>query len=135
MLVLLLTQGMPRIAEAEAQVKGFVGAQHKKFGQRHDAEAYLAEGSALGGGSRGGAGHAGADGASPQVAPSTRDRDRQLLAALQSPHPGDKPTRRRVWTDGACPNNGKAGARAGIGVYWGNEGGECVPRVQTATCR
>jgi len=25
----------------------------------------------------------------------------------------------QVWTDGACPNNGKGGARAGIGVYWG----------------
>jgi hypothetical protein len=24
-----------------------------------------------------------------------------------------------VWTDGACSNNGFAGARAGIGVYWG----------------
>ena len=23
-----------------------------------------------------------------------------------------------VFTDGACPNNGKAGARAGIGVWW-----------------
>lgn len=25
----------------------------------------------------------------------------------------------QVWTDGACPNNGKGAARAGIGVYWG----------------
>ena len=24
-----------------------------------------------------------------------------------------------VYTDGACEGNGKAGARAGIGVYWG----------------
>ena len=25
----------------------------------------------------------------------------------------------QVWTDGACPNNGNGGARAGIGVFWG----------------
>jgi len=25
----------------------------------------------------------------------------------------------QVWTDGACPNNGKGSAKAGIGVYWG----------------
>jgi len=25
----------------------------------------------------------------------------------------------QVYTDGACPNNGKGGARAGIGVWWG----------------
>ena len=24
-----------------------------------------------------------------------------------------------VYTDGACPNNGKGGARAGVGVWWG----------------
>jgi len=24
-----------------------------------------------------------------------------------------------VFTDGACPNNGKSGARAGVGVWWG----------------
>ena len=26
-----------------------------------------------------------------------------------------------VYTDGACPNNGKGGARAGVGVWWGPE--------------
>ena len=26
-----------------------------------------------------------------------------------------------VYTDGACPNNGKGGARAGVGVWWGAE--------------
>eukprot|EP00092_Neocalanus_flemingeri_P023636 GFUD01025637.1.p1 GENE.GFUD01025637.1~~GFUD01025637.1.p1 ORF type:complete len:264 (+),score=94.85 GFUD01025637.1:60-851(+) len=25
----------------------------------------------------------------------------------------------QVYTDGACPNNGKGGARAGVGVWWG----------------
>jgi len=25
-----------------------------------------------------------------------------------------------VYTDGACPNNGRGGARAGVGVYWGD---------------
>lgn len=25
-----------------------------------------------------------------------------------------------VYTDGACPNNGKSGARAGVGVWWGD---------------
>ena len=24
-----------------------------------------------------------------------------------------------VYTDGACSNNGRSGARAGAGVYWG----------------
>lgn len=27
----------------------------------------------------------------------------------------------QVYTDGACPNNGKGAARAGIGVWWGKE--------------
>ena len=26
-----------------------------------------------------------------------------------------------VWTDGSCVNNGKADARAGLGVYWGED--------------
>merc|ERR1719427_708509 len=26
----------------------------------------------------------------------------------------------QVFTDGACPNNGKGGARAGVGVWWGD---------------
>ena len=26
-----------------------------------------------------------------------------------------------VYTDGCCSGNGKAGARAGIGVYWGRD--------------
>ena len=30
---------------------------------------------------------------------------------------GDDPV--SVYTDGCCHNNGKNGARAGIGVYWG----------------
>ena len=25
-----------------------------------------------------------------------------------------------VYTDGACPNNGKSEARAGVGVWWGD---------------
>lgn len=45
------------------------------------------------------------------------------------------PTRCSVYTDGACENNGKQGACAGIGVYWGPEHpmniGERLPGRQT----
>ena len=97
---------------------GFAGAEHKKFSTEEAARSYLdpvqrATGSkdyAL---------------KIPTAAPYTKPtfgqrqamKRTQLTSVSESQEYG--PRALVVHTDGACPNNGKYGARAGVGVWYG----------------
>lgn len=95
--------------ECEEQVHGFKGARYKKFPVARDALVFF----------------------------GLLDTNQHLnLVSLD-----EKPTTTTpsftataatttIWTDGACKNNGKTNAKAGIGIYFKRKGGE--PSVRTA---
>lgn len=97
-------------AECQAQVDGLEKREFRKFSNLKDAEEFLkpknkksqtpAKPYERPGGTR---------------AYSTLAISRQ---SQESPVIGNQCT---VYTDGACTNNGKANAKAGIGVYWGRD--------------
>ncbi|KAJ7070672.1 ribonuclease H-like domain-containing protein [Mycena amicta] len=90
-------------AECEAQVKGFPDAKYKKQNSKPEAWAWI----------RGETLAAAVSTASVAVSASTSSSatKRSFLQAA---------TGQVVYSDGACKDNGKPGARGGIGVYWGD---------------
>lgn len=91
-------------AECEAQVKGYKNADFKKLPDAHAALAFVQD-----------------------IVQDTRPLVRQKPAPkarrqkkIPEPIPAPAPGTRLVWTDGACQNNGKPGAIAGVGVYFGD---------------
>ncbi|GAA5938404.1 hypothetical protein JCM3775_000883 [Rhodotorula graminis] len=128
--------------DCAAQVNGFQGARHKKFPTRDEAEGFVS----------GGAGPSSAastsssapvvtsdkrnkrtsDAAGPveravkrqknesaKAGPAARRVDPVFGAAGSSSSSG-----RRVYCDGSSRGNGKKGAVAGIGVFWGHDVGD-----------
>ena len=57
--------------------------------------------------------------------PTVLDAHRELAAFLRT---DAAETVVPVYTDGACSNNGKASARAGVGVFWGDDDPKNVSR-------
>ncbi|OCH92247.1 hypothetical protein OBBRIDRAFT_751722, partial [Obba rivulosa] len=84
--------------ECEAQIKGYAGARYKKLATLADAQAWA---SGISG--------------NPVISGP------ELLPAIAPPPlpAEDAQGQLIVYTDGACPGNGKARSIAGIGVWWG----------------
>lgn len=126
--------------ECSVQVKGFPGAQHKKFPTRAEAEAFVQGDDRLT--SAAGPSKAGIssipqnkrdNGAeSAGLPPSKRQRlvvgdDGVQAKPDVSKVPAGGSSKRRVYCDGSSRGNGKVGATAGIGVFWSHEeGAKCV---------
>lgn len=134
-------------AEAEAQVKGFNGAKHKKFASESEAREWLAPDAGPYTGfiqtptqtSAASSSHTAAT--STPTASSSSDAcgvrgespvaqadmahlppDLARLAAQGYTFSQSTPHRLVVYTDGSGLSNGQYGARAGAGVYWGSVG-------------
>jgi len=132
--------------DCAAQVNGFQDARHKKFPTRQEAEAFIAGG--------GGPSSAANVLTGPVVTSRLRNKrssdaagaiERAVKRQKQGSAAGGSgsaagggagdpvfgrgsSSRRRVYCDGSSRGNGKRGAVAGIGVFWGHEAGaKCAP--------
>ena len=124
-------------------------AKYKKFGTRSEAEAYVGKSTPYTSSSSGQASSStskptskqqiskapSTSKAGPNFKPIVSDSHTPLTLANRSSLPPDlaeiadegfsfttPPHRLIVYTDGSSLGNGKMGARAGLGVYWGNRG-------------
>ncbi|KAL3994307.1 RNase H family protein [Acanthocheilonema viteae] len=99
--------------ECERQVRGYQNARYKKFATQNDAIAFILQNSTTG---RTG------NGKSSQSGLPSRKRLQQLLSSsLTSQEQNTWEGVPVVYTDGACFSNGRIGAAAGIGIYWGEQ--------------
>ncbi|SCZ96607.1 BZ3500_MvSof-1268-A1-R1_Chr4-4g07473 [Microbotryum saponariae] len=109
-------------SEAEAQVKGFTGAVHKKFADRQSAEHYV-NGLASSSSTTATSSLAATQAVqrpkreSPQDA-SKDTRPTKLAKVTASSGQARKDETRIVYCDGSSRGNGQKGAVAGIGVVW-----------------
>ncbi len=78
--------------ECQVAIQGFSGAKYKKFAKREEAEAFVSEGA--------------------KVQVKSVIKQTFTKQAVSEPD-------YYVYTDGACSNNGRAGAKAGIGIWFG----------------
>ncbi|KAF8583229.1 hypothetical protein K439DRAFT_1349209 [Ramaria rubella] len=107
-------------ADCEQQIKGYPKAQYKKFFTEAEANAFVKFGSAGGHVAAAAAGNF----ASSAISSPTKamDKTTYMTKKLGKQNAGgvvDEAGWDVVYTDGACQGNGKAGAIAGIGVWWG----------------
>ncbi|TDL15138.1 ribonuclease H-like protein [Rickenella mellea] len=98
--------------ECAVQVNGYVGARHKKFKTLAEAQAFV-------------------DGTNTvKAALAVPDARHAPVASSSKLKPASSVQKRDsaaveeagwdvVYSDGACKGNGKAGSRAGIGIWWG----------------
>ncbi|GAA6044713.1 hypothetical protein NBRC10513_004577 [Rhodotorula toruloides] len=123
--------------ECSAQVKGFPAARHKKFPTKAEAEAFVrgddrptsaagppnaGTSTALQNKRAGGADGAGVSPAKRQKRAIVGDEGFQANKAVPNVFAGSS-SKRRVYCDGSSRGNGKVGATAGIGVFWGHDEG------------
>ncbi|KHN74433.1 Ribonuclease H1 [Toxocara canis] len=117
--------------ECEKQVKGFQGARYKKFSSEREALDFI---SANGGSSVStiirsiGASTGFAPSASGCIHKKKTSTGARLATKIQSKNRSEVDVTRWqaegvpvVFTDGACSSNGHQGAKAGIGVFWGDD--------------
>lgn len=98
--------------ECEKQVKNFIGARFKKFKNRDDAEAFILGKSVS------------ANKAQSKI------NDFFKVSIVKKPIKKDSfTTDYHVYTDGACSNNGTKYAKAGMGVYFGENDIRNVSRI------
>ncbi|KAH8593260.1 ribonuclease H-like domain-containing protein [Bisporella sp. PMI_857] len=90
-------------AEAEQQVVGVQGPKYKKFPTRAEAEAFVADNRK--------------DGVRQSGPPSKRAKTGAESATKANKFVAGKET--KVYTDGSALGNGRVGAVAGVGVYFG----------------
>jgi len=107
-------------AECEESVRGFKGAIYKKFKTRGEAEEFIAANP------------------TPTAAQTKSPKGSSVLClsktadqvkALEEEFKPDY----YVYTDGACSNNGQEGAKAGIGVWFGEDDPRNVSRTIEGT--
>lgn len=127
----------PSWPECEAQVKGFKGAKFKKFSTENEARDFIDKNK-----------DSEESGATP-VAVEENKAKRLKVAVIDGDIHKVKVYKDHtffvdesgyviVYTDGSCTNNGKAQAKAGLGVYFGEEHAlnvsECVSGRATNNC-
>lgn len=125
-------------AACKAQVEGFPNAIYKKFPTHEEAEAFTKEKSGL---KRATTSHQRSN-IPPTVSSSSSSPQQRVTTTTTKKTPpsvlDDSPTdgRHIVYTDGASSGNGYHGAKAGYGVFWGdndprNQGGPLPGDRQT----
>lgn len=106
--------------DCENQVKGYSGATFKKFDSASSAQEFVAS---QGGGSRSSSGSNYYDSGSSSSYNQKSYSSNHYGSSSGNPRGGNFEKGNdgyyQVYTDGACSGNGRDGARAGIGVYWG----------------
>ncbi|XP_003746993.1 ribonuclease H1 [Galendromus occidentalis] len=104
-------------AECESLVKGYSGAKFKRFDSYQEAQNF-----ARGNGPAGASASSTSARSTAPAAPVEHAFVPSFTSSYAEPPPRSRPRREVpvVYTDGACSGNGMAGAKAGIGVYWGD---------------
>ncbi|KOB71897.1 Ribonuclease H1 [Operophtera brumata] len=97
--------------DCENQIKGYSGATYRKFNSASSAHEFVAS-------HGGGSGYASNYGGSGSC--SNYNPKRSCGQSGRYGFETDSDGYVQVYTDGACLDNGRDGARAGIGVYWGD---------------
>ncbi|TVY21070.1 Ribonuclease H1 [Lachnellula arida] len=95
-------------SEASAEIKDVKGPKYKKFATRQEAEEFVRSG-----GKSSGTAVAKKDGENPPA------KKAKTAASAESGKKLKEDGALRVWTDGAARGNGKKGAQAGVGVFFG----------------
>ena len=139
--------------DCAAQVNGFQGARHKKFPTRQEADGFVSGGA--------GPSSAATTTSGPVVTSGKRNKrtsdsagpvERAVKRQRHEPVTATGPARRvdpvfgaagsssssvrRVYCDGSSRGNGKKGAVAGIGVFWGHDlADKCVLPPLPCSCR
>ncbi|CAI5441993.1 unnamed protein product [Caenorhabditis angaria] len=110
-------------ADCSEQVKGFQNARFKKFPTESEARKFIADNLSVPGG-----GASTSNFSSKNVANSGRPAKRSIsknddsLREVEEKRAKiDQTDFTIVYTDGACSNNGRENAKAGWGVYWGDD--------------
>jgi ribonuclease HI len=104
-------------AECEESVRGFKGAVYKKFKTRSEAEEFIASNPT-------------SQTKSPKgPAVLCLSKTAEQVKALEEEFKPDY----YVYTDGACSNNGQEGAKAGIGVWFGEDDPRNISRTIEGT--
>lgn len=114
--------------ECEDQVKGFSKASYKKFCSASEADAFVKQGPrslTTGGLISASAPEVVSTAASSSGTNLEQEQTTDIVNGTENEEGWDV-----VFTDGACSNNGKDGALAGIGVWWG----EIDPRNMSERC-
>lgn len=124
-------------SETESQVKGYSSSKFKSFNTRQEAEAFINSNSSTssnsGGGYSGsyGGGYSGSYG-STRSQPSSYRSDSSFQSRTSSRpdfSSASEPSERCVvYTDGSSRGNGKQGAQAGVGVWYGHDDPRNVSR-------
>ncbi|PBL00391.1 ribonuclease H-like protein [Armillaria gallica] len=97
--------------ECEAQIKSFPGAKYKKFPTAQQAQEFI---TGISGGSTSTAP------SSAQTTSTATDGSKSVPSTSNTSHVASIPGEITVFSDGACKGNGKTGAVAGVGVWWGH---------------
>ncbi|CAI2172721.1 5953_t:CDS:2 [Funneliformis geosporum] len=92
--------------ECEKHIKNYPNAKFKKFTTLQEAEAFMKEGNVK---------------KEAYLRKTSRQKIQKESLSIPSTQISNVGNRKslRVWTDGSARSNGKDGARAGVGVYWG----------------
>ena len=107
-------------SDCEQQIKGFPKARFKKFSTEAEADAFVKYGTANPTTAAIAAKNAASS--TSQTIPLGVDKTTYMTRKLGKQNAGDVVDESEweiVYTDGACQGNGKVGAIAGIGVWWG----------------
>lgn len=113
--------------EAQVQIQGVKGPKYKKFGTRREAEEFVRSGGGKNA-SLGGKGKRGRGGDEEEKDEDEKDEDnsdggvdgeRASKKARTAKGGWGKEEVVKVWTDGSSRGNGKVGALAGVGVWFG----------------
>lgn len=110
--------------EAEKQIKGVKGPKYKRFGSREEAEEFVKSGGKATPAKKEPALKEEYDN-SDASAPRTKKAKTSSKPStpMSSTHKSDRDSKERVlvvYTDGSSLGNGKMGAQAGVGVYFGD---------------
>ena len=132
----MLCRSSRRRSETEQQVKGFTGAQHKKFATQQEAVDFLrppnvfaafqpATTSNRTAASTSNGSSAPKRAAQDDSSSASREARNKRARHEHKPSVHEKanaelsfPVGRTVWCDGSCIGNGQNSARAGVGVWW-----------------
>ncbi|KAF8511551.1 ribonuclease H-like domain-containing protein [Hysterangium stoloniferum] len=101
--------------DCEKQIKGYPKAQFKKFRTEAEALAFVKYGASAGAAALAAASGGGSRSVARANISLKSKKKMPLIADV-----ADESTWSVVYTDGACQGNGRAGAIAGIGVWWGD---------------
>ncbi len=104
--------------DCESQIRNFAGAVHKSFATLDEAEQFVLQ-----------------TGLGENKSVKRKSNEREDEDGDAASRSASEPQFEEVYCDGACKNNGKPNAVAGIGIWWGPDDPRLVlsPGIFTAS--